>query len=204
MQMNPYMLLALEALLYALLFGLLSWLRGEGLPGRFALEVVAVAVISLGLSWAARVAIHPIVFLLLIYVLTMRARLLVDLANAFAARRRYLQALALLDLAARLAADPIARTMVRINTAVVWIRQQRLDEAVGLLNEALGDLPKARGSPKYEAACRYNLGLSYLRLGQDGSAVGQFNQVIELLPNSLYARGAEAALRERRRANKEP
>jgi len=203
MPMNPHMLLALEALLFALAFGLLSWLRGEGLQGRFAWEVVAFTAVSLGLSWVARVTIHPVLFLVLIYLLTMRARLLVDLANAFSARRRNLQALALLGLAARLASDPIARTMVRVNTAVVWVRQKRLDEAIALLNEALADLPQGRGSPKYEAACRYNLGLAYLRLGQDGSAVQQFNQVIELLPNSLYARGAEAALQERRRANKE-
>jgi len=197
------MVLALEALLFALLFGLLSWLRGEGLPIRFAWEVVALTAISLGLSWAVRISIHPVLFLLFIYIVTMRARLLVDLANSLSARRRYSPALALLGLAERLATDPVTRTMVRINTAVVWIRQKRLDEAVALLNAALADLPIGRGSPKYEAACRYDLGLAYLRLRQDGSAVQQFNQVIELLPNSLYARGAEAALRERRRTDKQ-
>ncbi len=195
--MNPYLLLILEALLFALVFGALSWLRGEGLPAQFAWEVLAFTALSLLLSWAARVAIHPVLFLVLVYLFTMRARLLVDLGNAFSARGRHEQALAILRLGSRLANDEVSRTMVRINTGVVLIRQKRLEEAIALLEDALSKIPGGRGSPKYEAACRYNLGLAYLRAGQEGNAVRQFNEVIELLPASLYARGAEAALKKR-------
>ncbi len=198
--MNPYLWLVLEALLYTLVFGGLSWLRGEGLPSRFAWEVLAFTAVSLLLAWAARVAIHPVLFLLLVYLFTMRVRLLVDLGNALSARGRYEQALSVFRLALRLATDGFSQTMVRINTGVAIIRQKRFEEAVALLNDVLSSMPRGRGSPKYEAACRYNLGLAYLRAGQEVSAVQQFNAVMELLPDSLYARGAEAALKNRGRA----
>jgi tetratricopeptide (TPR) repeat protein len=189
--------LVLEALLFALGFGALSWLRGEGLQGRFAWEVLGFTAVSLALAWAAQVTIPPVLFLVLIYLFTMRARLLVDVGSALSARRRYEQALSVFRLALRLASDTISQTLVRINTAVVLIRQKRFEEAIALLSETLADIPQGRGGPKYEAACRYNLGLAYLRAGQETKAVEQFKVVIEVLPSSLYARGAEAALKRR-------
>jgi tetratricopeptide (TPR) repeat protein len=195
---NPYVVLILEALLFALAFGALTWLRGEGLPGRFAWEVLGVTAVLLALSWVARTPMHPVLFLVLIYVVTMRARLLVDLANALSARRKYEGALSILRLALRLASDPISQTLVQINTGVVMIRQKRFEEAIQFLSSTLQEIPAGRGGPKYEAACRYNLGLAHLRAGQDSQAAEQFNAVIELLPNSLYARGAETALARRK------
>jgi len=197
--MNPYLLLVLEALLFALLFGALSWLRGEGLPAQFAWEVLAFTAVSLLLAWVARTTLHPVLFLVLVYLFTMRARLLVDLGNAVAARGQYDWAMSIFHLALRLASDAFSRAIVRVNIGVVLIRQKHFEEAIALLNDVLANMPRGRGSPKYEAACRYNLGLAYLRAGQEMSAVQQFNQVVELLPNSLYARGAEAALKSRGR-----
>ncbi len=198
--MNPYIVLVLEALLFALAFGALTWLRGEGLPGRFAWEVLGVTAVLLALSWAVGTPIHPVLFLVLIYVITMRARLLVDLANALSVRRKYEGALSVLRLAQRLASDPISRTLVAINTGVVMIRQKRCEEAIPLLSTTLQGIPAGRGGPKYEAACRYNLGLAHLRAGQESTAVEHFNAVIDLLPNSLYARAAESALARRKDA----
>jgi tetratricopeptide (TPR) repeat protein len=201
--MNPYAVLLLEALLFALGFGALTWLRGEGLPGRFAWEVLGLTAVILSLSWLAKVSIHPVLFLVLIYVVTMRARLLVDLSNALSTRKKYEAALSVLSLAQHLASDPISHALVHINTGVVWIRQQRFEEAIQLLNSTLREMPTGRGGPKYEAACRYNLGLAHLRAGQESEAVQQFNAVIELLPNSLYARGAQAALARRKGQEKQ-
>jgi tetratricopeptide (TPR) repeat protein len=194
---NPYAVLILEALIFALGFGVLTWLRGEGLPGRFAWEVLGLTAVILSLSWVARVPVHPVLFLVVIYLLTMRARLLVDLANALSARRKYEAALSVLGVAQRVASDPISQTLVQISIGVVWIRQKRFEEAVQLLSSTLQGIPAGRGGPKYEAACRYNLGLAHLRAEQESKAVEQFNAVIELLPNSLYAHGAQAALARR-------
>jgi len=195
---NPYAILLLEALLFALAFGALTWLRGEGLPGRFAWEVLGITAILLALSWMVGTPIHPVLFLVIIYVLTMRARLLVDLGNALCARGKYAGALSVLRLAQRLVSDPMSQTLVQINTGVVLIRQKHFEEAIQLLGDTLQSIPAGRGGPKYEAGCRYNLGLAYLRAGQESKAAEQFDTVIELLPNSLYARGAEAALARRK------
>jgi len=197
---NAYALLALEALLFALVFGALSWLRGEGLPARFAWEVLGVTAVCYLLCGVTGLAMHPVLFLVLVYIITMRARLLVDVGNALSARGRYEHALQVFGWAQRLAADPFSQTLVRINTGVVFFRQKRFAEAIDHLSGALAGLPGGRGGPKLEAACRYNLGLAYLRTGQERQGREQLNQVIELLPNSLYARGAEAALRQKRDA----
>ncbi len=198
MQVDPFWMLILEALLFALAFGALSWLRGEGLPIRFAWEVVAVTAVCLLLCGAGGLRMHPVVFLTLVYLVTMRARLLVDLGNALSARGRYERALAVFELGSRLAGDGLTRAMVGVNVGVVHIRQQRFEEAIALLTEVLGTIPEGRGGPKLTAACRYNLGLAYLRAGEERKAVQQFSEVIELMPNSLYARGAASALKKAR------
>nr|MBC7244675.1 tetratricopeptide repeat protein [Chloroflexota bacterium] len=195
--MNPYMLLVLVALLFILGFGGLSWMRGEGLPGHFAWEVLGLTGVVLLITWAARVAIHPVLFLVLVYLFTMRARLLIDVGNAFLARGAYGQALSLFHLALRLDRDAFSQAIGQINIGVVLIRQKRFEEAIALLSDVLAHMPHGRGGPKYEAACRYNLGLAYLRTGQEAKAVEQLNEVIQLLPHSLYARGSEAVLKSR-------
>lgn len=200
--MNPYVLLVLVALLFILGFGGLSWLRGEGLPGRFAWEVLGFTGITLLITWAMRVPISPILFLILVYLFTMRARLLVDLGNAFSSRGSYDQALSLFRVALRLDSDAFSQAIARINMGVVWIRQKRFEEAIALLSDVLAHIPHGRGGPKYEAACRYNLGMAYLRTGQGAKAVEQFNEVIRLMPHSLYARSAEAILQRRERSNR--
>lgn len=198
--MNPDVLLVLVALLFILGFGGLSWLRGEGLPGRFAWEVLGFTGVTLLITWAIGVPISPVLFLVLVYLFTMRARLLVDLGNAFSARGSYKQALSLFRLALRLDSDAFSQAIAHINIGVVWIRQKRFAEAIALLSDVLTRIPHGRGGPKYEAACRYNLGIAYLRTGQDAKAVEQFNEVIRLLPYSLYARSAEAMLQRRERS----
>ena len=52
---------------------------------------------------------------------------------------------------------------------------------------------------KYEAACRYNLGYAYERNGDDAKAVVQYNEAIDVLPGSLYAKAAQAALKRRKK-----
>jgi len=195
---NPYAVLILEALLFALAFGALTWLRGEGLPGRFAWEVLGITTVLLAISWVANAPMHPVLFLVIIYLVTMRSRVLVDLGNALAARGKHEMARSILGFAQRLASDEISQTLARVNTGVLLIREKRFEEAVQLLSTTLQEIPAGHGGPKYEAACRYNLGLAHLRAGQESKAVEQFNAVIELLPNSLYARGAQAALNRRR------
>jgi tetratricopeptide (TPR) repeat protein len=52
---------------------------------------------------------------------------------------------------------------------------------------------------KYEAACHYNLGYAYEKQGQDAKAVSQYNEAIDVLPGSLYAKAAQVALERRKK-----
>ncbi|HUW95711.1 MAG TPA: hypothetical protein VMW58_07975, partial [Anaerolineae bacterium] len=50
----------------------------------------------------------------------------------------------------------------------------------------------------HNSACHYNLGVAYMRLGNESRAVREFNDTIDAWPLSLYATGASAALERRR------
>lgn len=200
-EINPYLLNVLMALLFAVFFGGLSLLRHEGLPNRFAYEVLALTGASTLLFYALGSPLNPIVFLVLLYVVTMRSRLLVDVGNALAGSGQAGLAERAYRLAQRLWPDNIGRCLAEMNLGVLYLRQKRLDEATALLEGVLEHQP-ARLSDRHEAACRYNLGVAYQKTGQELKAVHEFNKVIDLLPGSLYARGAQIALAKR--ASKKP
>jgi len=199
---NPYLLLLLIALLYTFLIGGLGALRREGFSLQFVVEVLIVTGVLVGLSSLAGGALHPVFFLALLYLITMRARLLVDLANALARRGNHAQAGALYATALRLRPDAVSRLVVRLNQGVHHLKQGQLQEATTLLKGLLGD-STGDMAPKLEAGIRYNLGVAYQRQGEDAKAIAEFNQVIDVMPGSLYAMGAEKALQKGRRG-KEP
>lgn len=199
---HPILLLVLLALLYTLLLGGLGALRREGFSLQFVAEVFITAGSLLILSVTTGWAIHPILFLTLLYVVTMRVRLLVDLANLLARRGNHGLASQLYAAALRVLPDPVGRQVVVLNQGVHCLKQQRLDEAISLL-EGL-----TRGSAddmalKIEAGARYNLAVAYQRRGDEAKAVAEFNKVIDVMPGSLYGLGAQKAL-ERGRERKEP
>jgi len=195
---NPHLILVLIALLYILVVGGLSALRREGFSLQFAVEVILVASLLLALSLLTGQPTHPVVYLGAIYVVTMRARLLVDLGNLLARRGHGAQAMNLYNLALRLWPDSAARQIVRLNQAVHRLRAGQLVQATAELEALLAD-PGHSLSPKHEAAARYNLGVAYRRQGNDARAVVEFNKVIDVMPGSLYASGAQIALEKGKR-----
>ncbi|HAL61366.1 MAG TPA: hypothetical protein DCP08_03055 [Chloroflexi bacterium] len=197
---DPYLILPLISLCFVLIFGGLSLLRHEGLSTQFALEVLILTGLALLLSWGRRVIINPIFFLIFVYLVSMRARLLVDVANPLSTRGKHQIAEPILRLALRLRPDAVTRLIVLINYGVTYLRQGRFKEAIKVLEEVLSAKPLGTLGPKHEAACRYNLGLAYLQAGEERKAVGEFNEVIDLMPDSLYAVGARTALRKRKEA----
>ena len=70
--MTPPLLLLLTGLLYVLFFGGLSLLRREGLSVRFAVESVVITLVVVGLTYFADLQITPVVFLVVLYLLTLR------------------------------------------------------------------------------------------------------------------------------------
>ena len=84
--LDPTLLLLLVSCLFILVFGGLGFLRREGLSVQFALEAVALTVLLVGGTWLLDIQLSPFLFLALLYLITMRSRLTVDVAN-FLVRR---------------------------------------------------------------------------------------------------------------------
>ncbi len=192
--MHPSLLILLIGLLYLLGFGALSFMRRQGLSTRFAVEGLIVTTVGTALAFAS-VPIHPVLFLLVIYLVTMRVRLLVDLGNWFTSRGRYDQALALFRLALRLGPDVVSRQIVLINRGVAQLRMQEPEAARLTLEEVLAD-EKLRPGARYLAAGYYNLGLACRRTGREAEAIRHLNEAIDALPTSIYAHAARQALKE--------
>ena len=193
--MHLALLLLLSGLIYILGFGALSYVRRQGPSLRFAIEGLAITAISVALVYLS-VPISPLLFLLLIYLITMRVRLLVDLGNWFSARKEYQRALGVFRLALRLGPDAVSRQIVLINRGVTELRTEAPEVAYRTLQEALAE-EQARTGAKHLAGGYYNLGLACCRTGREAEAVRCFSQAIEALPTSIYAQAARRALQER-------
>jgi tetratricopeptide (TPR) repeat protein len=188
--MDPYLLLVVELLLYVLVVGGLSLMRREAGAYRLAGEALAWGVVLLGLAWVLRMP-WPLLYLVALYLVTMRSRLLVELANALAAQRRP-AALGRDDLALRLAGNPVDRALVRVNQGAALLHSGQVAAAAELLRELLG---RPGLGLRLEAACRCNLGLAWLRQGQTERARAELARAIDLMPGSPYAQAARFALR---------
>jgi len=191
--MHPSLLILLIGLLYLLGFGALSFMRRQGLSTRFAVEGLIITIVFAALVYLS-VPIHPIFFFIILYLITMRVRLLVDLGNWFTSRKRYDQALGLFRLTLRLGADAASRQIVLINRGVTQLLMQEPETARVTLEEALAN-EEARAGARYLAAGYYNLGLACRRTEHEAEAVRHFNQAIDAWPNSIYARAARQALK---------
>src|SRR4030066_2487273 len=104
--MSLHLMVGVIGLVYIVVFGGMALLRREGLSIRFAVESVCITAIAVILVVLSPIQIHPVLFLLLLYVITLRVRLLVDVANSFASRGRYVQAERIYNLASHLWPDP--------------------------------------------------------------------------------------------------
>jgi len=191
--MHPALMIPLIGLLYLLGFGALSFMRRQGLSTRFAIEGLIVAALGAALAFAS-VPVHPVAFLIVIYLVTMRVRLLVDLGNWFTSRKQYARALALFRLALQLGPDAVSHQIVLINRGVTQLRMEDPEAAYLTLGEALTE-EVVRPGAKYLGAGYYNLGLACRRTGREAEAVRRFNEAIDALPNSIYAHGARQALK---------
>jgi tetratricopeptide (TPR) repeat protein len=196
--MSLPVLLLVIGFAYVLVWGGLSLLRRERLSLRFALEAVAITLIFSGLAAWTGFQPHPVLVLLFIYLITMRARLLVDLANSFAQRKQFKRADTLYNIAKRLWPDPSGSLIIQLNQGVSFLQRSETDQAIAAFNAILQKAGEGNLGIKYEAATHYNLGVAYLRKNQNAQAVVEFNAVLDTWPASEYARRAVAALEKHR------
>jgi tetratricopeptide (TPR) repeat protein len=195
--MHPSLLILLISLLYLLGFGALSFMRRQGLSTRFAAEGLVIAVIGALLPLVS-VPIHPALFLAIIYLLTMRVRLLVDMGNWFTSKGQFGRALDVYRFALRLGPDAVGRQITLINRGVTQLRMQDPEAAYLTLRDALAN-EQLRPGAKYLSAGYYNLGLACRRTGREAEAICHFNEAIDSLPTSIYAHGARQALKHKTR-----
>ena len=192
---DPNLLLLLVGCLYILVFGGLSFLRREGLSLQFAIEAIMITALVLGLSLSANIRISPLLLLILLYLITMRSRLLVDVANLLAERGKYKAAFSIYRLGLAWWPDASSRLIVLTNRGTAELFCGQVDTAIQTLEGVLAVENRPRLGLKYEAACRYNLGQAYAKKGDRAKAVQQLNEVIDLMPGSCYAQAARATLK---------
>ncbi len=192
--MNPVLILLGVGLCYVVIFGGLAWLRREGLSLQFALEGVGITVGFSLLALSGAFVPPPIFLLVVLYLLTMRVRLLVDLARVLRNALSPARLLGFYEAALRLWPDASSYVIAQIDRGATLLRAGRPQEAADALESALARRPTRHFNPRYEAACHYNLGLAYQRLGKRGQAIVHFNQVIEALPGTVYAHLAQRAM----------
>jgi len=198
---EPSVLLLLIGFFYIVVFGGLSLFKREGLSARFAVEAIIITVVVSALTALTGYLIQPVVFLIFVYLVTMRIRLLVDVGNFFAERGQFARADGLYALASRLWPDATGLIIIKINQATSLLKQNKLDASIAMLEDVLQQADKGYMGVKHEAAVHYNLGVAYLRKNMDARATMEFNAVLDTWPTSQYARHATVAL-ERRRQKK--
>ncbi|MFN2218401.1 MAG: tetratricopeptide repeat protein [Anaerolineae bacterium] len=198
LDMDPSLLGLAVGCLFILVFGGLGYLRREGLSVQFALEAVGVTAILVGGSALLGVPIHPLLLLALLYLITMRSRLIVDLANVLAGRGNFDLAFRLYKLGLAMWPDEASRLIVLSNRGAAQLRSGQVDGAIATLESVLEVEKRPRLGIKYEAACRYNLGYAYEKTEKDAQAVAQYNEAVDLLPGSVYGKAAAAALKRRK------
>ena len=196
--MSLHLLIGLIGLLYIVVFGVMALLRREGLSIRFAVESVCLTAIAVILVWLTPIQIHPVLFLLLMYILTLRVRIMVDLANVFARRGKYAQAERIYDLASHLWPDQTSDLIIKTNHAISLLQNNQLGESISMFTDVLSQAKQGYLGVKYEAAAHFNLGVAYLRNNNNSMATIEFNSVLDTWPASLYARRAQEALQRQR------
>ena len=194
--MESRLLVPALGLAYIVIFGFSFWLRREGLPLRFAGEGIALTV--LGTIGAFTFGLSPILFLIVLYLITMRIRVLSDIGNFLSNNGHLSEALVLFDAADKLAPDGIGRLIVAINRGVALVRMGRLLEAVRVFQGAL-DSAALESPVRHLAAAHYNLGLALMRLGEMEGAREHFLTVQDIAPETMYAIGARTGLRQQAR-----
>lgn len=199
LSLDPYLLLLLTACLYILVFGALSLLRREGLSVQFALEAIGLTVLLVGGSWLIGVLLNPVLFVVILYLVTMRSRLIVDVANMWARQGQYGLAFKLYRLGLAWWPDVSSRLIVLMNRGAAELHKGEVETAIQTLEGVLSTERRSRLGLKYEAACCYNLGYAYERKGDEARSIARYHEAIELLPGSIYARAAQAALKRRQR-----
>lgn len=200
--MNLDLMILILGFSYALLFGFLSHLKREGISLQFTLEASLITLLVTGVGFLTNAETNPILFLVFIYVVTMRSRLLTDVANMLSGRGRQKDAITILQVALSLFPDKQTRLIVMTNMGIVQLLRKNPASAEAILRSVLDAAKEGGLGIRYEAACQYNLGITLRELGQEAKSVEHFREAAEGFPGSPFGKAAQKALDERRQGKK--
>jgi tetratricopeptide (TPR) repeat protein len=171
----------------------LAALRRQKPSIRFLVEGGILTGAAVALCFLAK-PVHPILFLVVLYLVTMRVRLLVDLSNVLTGRKRFRAALAVQGFALHLGPDQASRQIGLISRGVTQLRMEDPQAAYFTLKSVLLE-EQVKLAVREHAAGYYNLGVACERTGRPQEAERCFRQTIEAMPSSIYALGADKALK---------
>lgn len=196
--MTPSYLVHGIGLLYVLSFAGLSRFRRERFSVQFAVESLCITyVVYAAIRWGG-LKLHPVYFLVLLYFLSMRVRLLVEAGNLLSGWERYRHALGVYRFALRLFPDETSRLITTINIAATCLKLGTPEKAIETLEPDREGIRRRLG-PKYRAGSAYNLGMAYRRCGRYDDALRAFREAGDSFPLSRYAILAGKAVEETRK-----
>jgi tetratricopeptide (TPR) repeat protein len=169
---------------------------------QFTLESVAVTLLITAGDYFTNSDVNPILFLVFIYVITMRSRLLVDLANLFSNRGRQRTAVSILQMALRLFPDRPTRLVVLVNMGIIQLRRKSPESAQSIFEMVLEESEGGGLGLRHQAAVHYNLGVALQKQGKEAQSVEQFREAANGFPGSPFSKAAEEALKRRRSGKK--
>jgi Tfp pilus assembly protein PilF len=200
--MEPYLLILIIGIFYAVVFGIMAILRREGVSIQFLLEAVILTAIIAGGGYITNSVANPILFLVFLYLITNRSRLLVDLATLLSNRGRQRDAISILQVAMRFFPDRPTRLIILVNMGIVQLRRKNPESARMLFDQVLEEAKQGGLGIRHRAACHYNLGVAFQQLSKDSEAVRHFRMATEVFPGSPFSNAATRALEERRQGKK--
>ena len=126
--MGTPVIILLVGLAYVVLFGGIGLLRREGLSLRFAIESACITAVFSGLAALTGAQVDPILFLIVLYLITMRVRILIDLGVMIARQGKTALAGKLYAFASRLWPDAASGLILKVNQATLLLQEAKLNE----------------------------------------------------------------------------
>lgn len=192
--MNTDLLIGILGGFFAILFGLISTLEREGISWQFVLEVVLLTSLAVGGGYLTGKPVNPFLFLLFIYLITMRSRLLADLANFISKRGRNREAISILEVAQRLFPDRPTRLIIQLNLGIVYLRNHQFEVSQSHLESVLEEAERGSLGIRNRTTCLYYVGHALLQQGQISRAKRSLRSAVNLFPNSPYGKAAAQSL----------
>jgi len=190
---DPRLLVPALGLGYVAVFGLMFWVRREGFQVKFTIEGLVLTLIGTVLAFYG--LIGPILFLVVLYLVTMRTRVLADAGNYLSNNGHFREALLMFDLGEKTWPDAMGKFMLAIDKGVALFRMGAVKKAIETLEAAL-EQTSVEVPAKHVAACHYNLAIAYQRAGKTEASRQHFLKVLDIDPDSIYAIGARTGLKK--------